>query len=501
MRCKECGTEVNSTEVFCPKCGAPLRITADYELIQAEIGGKVDKFMNDKDSHPVAKRRKPSRPVANAYDGRTIAVPVSREKKAEPEITIIGEKPRDEHSEYDTIAITKAIYGKDSIFAADGKLDITEEETSSEPEYESDSVFDEYDYEPEEDEYDDVDAVTTEKPAPKKPGKKPNTTDNKELYRIKARARERQKKKKRLIILIAAIAVVVIGIIVGIIIASSSKKENEPEEVADTIDCTIIEGGTYSAPLEISLSSKNDYLIRYTLDGSDPSTKSEKYGQPIKLTNDDASEDGTSYTLKVVSFNNSIKKGSLTVNFTLKSTVLEAPYMDLESGDYYEIEYIEIYGPEGADVYYTYDGSSPSSLSTLYTEPIEMKRGNHILNAIAIDENGVQSEITSCVYNLEIEAYYSYDDALSMVMEELLYQGLIESDEPDENKQYPVADGGTRRVINGGVTIIDNEQYYIIQVDFTNDGSTIQATTYYGVNDQDGTIEKLNKSGMEFTIA
>ncbi|MCQ2512853.1 MAG: chitobiase/beta-hexosaminidase C-terminal domain-containing protein [Lachnospiraceae bacterium] len=501
MRCKECGIEVNSTDVFCPKCGAPLRITADYELIQAEIGGKVDKFMNDKDVHPVKRHRKTSPTEKKSYDGRTIAVPAAVTSKPGAEITIIGEKPRDENSEYDTIAITKAIYGKDSIFAADGKLDVTEED--SYPVSDTVSVYDDSDTETE-DVYEEVDEATLERSKNNRINKnqKPNRSDNKEYYRIKVRARERKKKKQRLIILIAAIAVVVIGAIVGIIIATSSKKENnQEEELADEITCNLIEGGSYSAPLEIILKSEKDYLIRYSLDGSDPSTKSEKYGQPIQLDNEDASPEGTTYTLKAASYNNSIKKTTFTVNFTLTTTSVEAPYMDLESGDYYEKEYIGIYGPEGAAIYYTYDGSTPSVLSTLYTEPIAMERGNHILNAIAVDKNGIQSEVTSCVYNLVIESYYTYDEALAIVMDELLAQGLIESNEPDENKQYPVPGGGTRRIINGGIALIDNEQYYVIQVDFTNDGSTVQATTYYGVNDQDGEVNKLNKSGMEFTIA
>ncbi len=505
MRCKECGSEVNSAEVFCPKCGAPLRITADYELIQAEIGGKVDEFMNNKDRYPVKKHRNIYRPAKKSYDGKTIAIPSNLKKEPEPEITIIGEKPRNEHSEYDTIAITKAIYGKDSIFAADGKLDNTKEEANPGRDtlsiYEEDlEIEDEYF----EEEYEEVAATTLERSKNNRVNrnKKPSQTENREYYRIKARARERQKKKKRKIIILIALAVIIVGAIVGIILATSSKNnKSKDDEIADIITSNLTEGGAYSAPLEISLKSENDYLIRYTLDGSEPSTKSEKYGQPIKLDNDAASEEGTSYTLKATSYNNSIKKGSITVTFTLKTFVLEAPYMDMESGDYYEVEYINIYGPEGADIYYSYDGSTPSVLSTLYTEPIEMKRGNNILNAIAIDKNGVQSEVTSCVYNLQIESNYSYDEALSYVMDELLDQGLIESKEPDENKQYPVPGGGTRRVINGGITIIDNEQYYIIQVDFTNDGSTVQATTYYGVNDQDGSVYKLNKSGMEFSIA
>lgn len=496
MRCKECGTEVSSLDIFCPNCDAPLRITADYELIQAEIGGKVDKFMNDKNDYPTKKRPVKYQPSEKSYDGRTISVPQNEVKKGVSEITIIGEKPRGEDNEYDTIAITKAIYGKDSIFAADGKLDDVENKSFPEEE-DYYSSYDESDYDEVSDGYDDVDAETSDEPDN---NRKPAKQDSRELNRIKARAQQRRKKKIRLIIIASLIALIIIGAVVGIIVASSKKKQEDEGETEDQISCSIIDGGSYSAPLEIVLTSPNDYLIRYTLDGSEPSTKSDKYGQPIVLTNNDASEDGTSYTLKATSYNNSIKKGTIVVNFTLKSSSLEAPYMDLESGDYYEVEYISIYGPEGANIYYDYNGSTPSSLSTLYTEPIEMKRGNHILNAIAIDQNGIQSEVTSCVYNLEIEANYSYDEAFAIVIDELVSSGLIESNTPNDNNQYPVAGGGTRRVINGGVAVIDNEQYYVLQVDYTNDGSTVQATTYYGVNDQDGSVYKLNKSGMEFSI-
>ena len=174
--------------------------------------------------------------------------------------------------------------------------------------------------------------------------------------------------------------------------------------------------------------------------------------------------------------------------------------MEPDSGDYYEPEYIYIYGPEGADIYFTYDGSTPSKNSTLYTGPIQMKRGNYVLNAIAIDKSGVQSEVASYVYNLVIESMLSADDAFYIVIEELVDSELIESEKPDDNGQYKVPGGGIRRVTQGGTALIDNENYFIVQVDYSNDGGTVQATTYYGINDQTGELSRLNKSGMSYTF-
>ena len=47
---------------------------------------------------------------------------------------------------------------------------------------------------------------------------------------------------------------------------------------------------------------------------------------------------------------------------------------------------------------------------------------------------------------------------------------------------------------------MDNTNYYVIQVDYMNDGSSVQATSYYGVNDQTGEVIRLNRSGMSYVI-
>ena len=76
MICKECGSDVSSSEVFCPNCGAPLRVTADYDYIQAEIGVKVDQFLNDEPEE-----------MEPAPADSTLT---------EPELTIIGAKAVEE---------------------------------------------------------------------------------------------------------------------------------------------------------------------------------------------------------------------------------------------------------------------------------------------------------------------------------------------------------------------------------------------------------------------
>ena len=487
MRCKECGIEVDNLEVFCPNCGAPLRMTADYDFIQAEIGGKVDQFLNDKDFYPSHPDRSNAAVSEKSEPDKTIIAGKKQGRPAaDPELTIIGEKPRHESENGDTIAVTKAIYGKDSVFAVDGTQiydDLSDEEYDNE-------AFEE--------------EARSQYPEEEVSGKgRPSGRSERELSRIKARAKERKRKKRKKIILFSILGAIVVLAAVAVIIAVTGKKENEPEkDLSDTITSNVEEGGTYSTPFELTLWSEKDYRICYTLDGSEPSVTSPRYGQPIRFTNADISGDSLEVTVKVATFmkDASIIGGKSTFHFTLVRSELTPPYMEPDSGDYYEPEYITIHGPDGADIYFTYDGSTPSKNSTLYTGPIQMKRGNFVLNAIAIDKSGVQSEVASYVYNLIVEPVISEDYAYDLVLQELLDAGLIEDDEPDENGQYKVPGGGIRRINRGGMTIIENESFYVIQVDYSNDGQNVQATTYYGINDQTGELTRLNKSGMSYSF-
>lgn len=472
MICKECGSDVSSSEVFCPNCGAPLRVTADYDYIQAEIGVKVDQFLNDDEEETAAPEpeltiigEKTPQPEAPA---QTIRIPKAAE------LNIIGDKSESSSEESrkpetpkkapeNTISITRTLYVKDSIFADEDAPDFDDEPPASRKQQERSYL---------------------------------ESRDAR-----KQRAAERARKKRNLIILIAVI-VVVVGVATGLIISVFGGKK-EQTEISDVITCSVEDGGSYSTPIEVTLWSDHDYRIVYTLDGSEPGISTgTKYGQPISFTNKDVAGDSVQIILTAYSYtnNSSIKAGEIRVTFTLTKSQVAAPWMDLESGDYYEPAYISIFADDGSTIYYTYDGSTPSENSTKYTGPVEMKRGNYVLSAIAVDDSGMVSDVSSAVYNLIIESWISYDEAFYNVMEMLVSQELIESAEPDENGYYKVPGGGTRRVINGGEAVVDNTNYYVIQVDYMNDGSSVQATTYFGVNDQTGEVIRLNRSGMSFVI-
>lgn len=157
----------------------------------------------------------------------------------------------------------------------------------------------------------------------------------------------------------------------------------------------------YDEVQELTLTSKAKEIY-YTIDGSEPTTDSTKYEEPISIP------EGTT-TVKAIAVN---KKGvpSLTEEktYTVELPLEDAPVVTPTTGQYYEYTMIEIEVPEGYEAYYTFNGEVPekdSEDSYKYTEPIEMPEGNTLFSAVLIDKKGRASAVTKRNYTLT----YSYE--------------------------------------------------------------------------------------------
>ncbi|MEI3339634.1 MAG: chitobiase/beta-hexosaminidase C-terminal domain-containing protein [Eubacterium sp.] len=154
------------------------------------------------------------------------------------------------------------------------------------------------------------------------------------------------------------------------------------------------EEGTYDKFLEIQISSKkNNTKIYYTLDGSEPSVQSEKYEDSIELT-----EQGE-FELKAVCCDENGNLSDVTsAKYVIKLPKPDMPGASPDGGQFTEPRTITVTVPEGVDVYYTWDGSTPTENSSKYRKPISVPEGNNILSLIAVDENGMKSDVLKCNY-------------------------------------------------------------------------------------------------------
>ena len=96
-----------------------------------------------------------------------------------------------------------------------------------------------------------------------------------------------------------------------------------------------------------------------------------------------------------------------------KRIVVDAPTFSVAAGEYSEVQSVTLSSTTaGATIYYTTDGSTPTTSSTQYTEAINVGEGTTTIKAIAV-LNGVSSEVASATYVVTIpkEAFYLVTDA------------------------------------------------------------------------------------------
>ena len=81
--------------------------------------------------------------------------------------------------------------------------------------------------------------------------------------------------------------------------------------------------------------------------------------------------------------------------------VCTAPAITPIAGTYSKEVSVSIGSPEKL-IYYTTDGTDPTTASDLYTDKIKTRVGRNEIRAIAVNEIGIKSNVTVCVYNIEI---------------------------------------------------------------------------------------------------
>lgn len=151
-------------------------------------------------------------------------------------------------------------------------------------------------------------------------------------------------------------------------------------------------GGTFSGTQNITLSANEPATIYYTTNGSTPTTSSSVYSSPITIS--------STTTLKFFARDNSGNQSAVqTVTYTLQTgTDTTPPVLTITpAGTFSTTKTITMTTNESATIYYTLDGTTPTTSSSVYSTPITLSATTTI-KAFAKDSVGNQSSVQSITY-------------------------------------------------------------------------------------------------------
>ena len=156
-------------------------------------------------------------------------------------------------------------------------------------------------------------------------------------------------------------------------------------------------GGTFTAAQTVTLSDATEgATIYYTTDGSAPTTLSPVYGGPFTVSN--------SETINAIAVSPATTlSGVATVTFTINLPA-PTPLISPAGGTYTSIQTVSITdAAAGATIYYTTDGTAPTTSSAVYSGAISVAKSETI-EAIAIAPGSSVSAAASAVFTLNLPA-------------------------------------------------------------------------------------------------
>jgi hypothetical protein len=159
---------------------------------------------------------------------------------------------------------------------------------------------------------------------------------------------------------------------------------------------TITSGGTFTGTKSVTMSTNETATIYYTLDGSTPTTSSNVYSSALSIS--------ATTTLKAFAVDSVGNSSAIqTVTYTLEEVDTTAPTVTAtpSAGTYTSAQSVTLSADETATIYYTLDGSTPTTSSLVYSSPISIDTTTTI-QFMAVDSVGNLSTPVSATYTINI---------------------------------------------------------------------------------------------------
>src|SRR5436853_2842105 len=151
--------------------------------------------------------------------------------------------------------------------------------------------------------------------------------------------------------------------------------------------------GTYGAPVSVTLSDAQSATIYYTTDGSTPTTASTLYTGAISVTQ--------SMTINAMATASGMTNSTVaSATYTIQGQVAP-PTFSPPGGTYGTPVSVTLSDAQSATIYYTTDGSTPTTASTQYTAPITVTQ-NTTIRAMAAASGMANSSVVSATYTIQV---------------------------------------------------------------------------------------------------
>ena len=154
--------------------------------------------------------------------------------------------------------------------------------------------------------------------------------------------------------------------------------------------------GTYTSPQNVTIKcSTSGATIKYTLDGSTPTSISPTYSNPIFLN--------ATTTVKAFAFASRYRDSDVASRtYTINLPKVATPTFNPPAGTYYSAQSVVIQcTTQGATIRYTTNGGEPSTSSLVYSSPIQVSTTT-TLKAKAFKTDWLDSNTASATYNIKV---------------------------------------------------------------------------------------------------
>lgn len=266
-------------------------------------------------------------------------------------------------------------------------------------------------------------------------------------------------------------------------IAAYKGKESEAYMVPYEVEKPVADyaSGSYNTPIIVTLQAGDDCWIYYTTDGSQPDKESKVYTDPISLGKG-------STQIKAVAMNGiGVVSDVLELDYSITYLAPEAPTVTPDSGEYSYGRKIDVSAEEDVSIYYTLNGSDPTTESSLYTSPITIPLGNVTFKAIAVSRYGAVSSVTTRSYVISMQRKFTYDESLALLKQHMTAKGELTASGTSPK-------GAVLEFKQEASRIVNNSEVIVIRVTQTQNNKTSDYGLY-GVGTGDGTVYKFDSSG------